>query len=137
MRRFRICKNIGGPKYIVYVVACFRLMSPLDIPIQYNNIQEQQAKRVPDGHGRSYGSWPWQEPVPEPSWRVLGSRRCPKEDNLLCQHLIPIFPRKLIEKNIYFYMKIIYFTFGTPHILKDSPLALRKRFRFCCSFKLK
>ena len=23
--------------------------------------QQQQAKRVPDGHGLSYGSWPWQK----------------------------------------------------------------------------
>ena len=23
--------------------------------------QEEDAKRVPDGHGRSFGSWPWQK----------------------------------------------------------------------------
>ena len=47
--------SIGGPRYIGHVLACFRLMSPLDIPIQ-----EQQANRVPDDHGRFFGSWPWQ-----------------------------------------------------------------------------
>ena len=36
-------------------------MSPLDIQtIQYNTIQEQ-AKRVPDDHGRFFGSWLWQK----------------------------------------------------------------------------
>ena len=23
--------------------------------------EEQDAKRVPDGHGQSFGSWPWQK----------------------------------------------------------------------------
>ena len=23
--------------------------------------QQEDAKRVPDGHGRSFGSWPWQK----------------------------------------------------------------------------
>ena len=26
-------------------------------------IHQQDAKRVPDGHGRSFGSWPWQKPA--------------------------------------------------------------------------
>ena len=32
---------------------CFRLVSPL--------VPDQQPKRVPDGHGRSYGSGPCQK----------------------------------------------------------------------------
>ena len=43
--------------YIVQVAACFRLVSPLDFQQQ----QEEDAKRVPDGHGQSFGSWPWQK----------------------------------------------------------------------------
>ena len=35
------------------MAACFRLVSPLKIP--------QEEKRVSDGHGRSFGSWPWQK----------------------------------------------------------------------------
>ena len=40
------------------VVACFCLVSPHD-----SQQQEKQAKMVPDGHGRSYGSGPWQKGV--------------------------------------------------------------------------
>jgi hypothetical protein len=28
---------------------------------QQQEEQEEDAKRVPDGHGRSFGSWPWQK----------------------------------------------------------------------------
>ena len=41
----------------MHVAACVRLVSPLD----FQQEQQQQAKRVPDGHGRSFGSWPWQK----------------------------------------------------------------------------
>ena len=37
------------------MTACLRLASLLEIP------HEQQPKKVPDGHGRSYGSGPWQK----------------------------------------------------------------------------
>ena len=37
--------------------SCHRLISQQD-----KTRQQQQAKRVPDGHGGSYGSWPWQKP---------------------------------------------------------------------------
>ena len=39
----------------MHVAACFRLVSPLDFQ------KQEHAKRVPDGHGRSFGSWPWQK----------------------------------------------------------------------------
>ena len=39
----------------MHVVACIRLVSPLD------SQQQQHGKRVPDGHGRSFGSWLWQK----------------------------------------------------------------------------
>ena len=41
----------------MHVAACFRLVSPLDFQEQ----EQEHAKRVPDGHGRSFGSWPWQK----------------------------------------------------------------------------
>ena len=58
IRRFRICKNIGDKKYVVYVEACFALCHRL---ISQEQQQQQKAKRVPDGHGQSYESWPWQK----------------------------------------------------------------------------
>ena len=47
----------GGPRYNNHVAACFHLVSPLEIQQQ----EQQQKERVPDGHGRSFGSWPWQK----------------------------------------------------------------------------
>ena len=44
-RRFRICKIFEGPIYIVYVAACFRLVTPLDFQEEQEE-QQQQAKRV-------------------------------------------------------------------------------------------
>ena len=41
------------------VAACFRLVSLLDS--QQQQQEEDHAKRVPDGHGRSFGSSPWQK----------------------------------------------------------------------------
>ena len=46
---------LKGLKYIGGVVPCFRFVSPLDIP------RQQQAKKVSDGHGRSYISLQWQK----------------------------------------------------------------------------
>ena len=40
----------------MHVAACFRLVSPLDF-----QEEQQDAKRVPDGHGRSFESWPLQK----------------------------------------------------------------------------
>ena len=40
----------------MHVAACFRLVSLLDF-----QEQQQHATRVPDGRGRSFGSWPWQK----------------------------------------------------------------------------
>ena len=40
--------------YINHMAACFCLVSPLDS-------EEQPPERVRDGHGRSFGSWPWQK----------------------------------------------------------------------------
>ena len=35
--------------------------------------QEEDAKRVPDGHGRSFGSWPWQKlSIESTNWRKFG-----------------------------------------------------------------
>ena len=42
----------------MHVAACFRLVSPLDF-----HQEEEDAKKVSDGHGRSFGSWPWQKQV--------------------------------------------------------------------------
>ena len=39
----------------MHVAACFRLVSQMDLQ------QQEKAKRVPDGHGRSFGSRPWQK----------------------------------------------------------------------------
>ena len=47
-----IKKNYG---HIVHVAACFRLVSGL------KREQQQEKKRVTDGYGRSFGSWPWQK----------------------------------------------------------------------------
>ena len=44
----------------MHVAACFRLVSPLDFQ-EKEQEQEQDAKWVPDGHGRSFGSRPWQK----------------------------------------------------------------------------
>ena len=33
--------------------------------------QQQHAKRVPDGHCRSFGSWPWQKKVASTQVKVL------------------------------------------------------------------
>ena len=52
-----MCQNIGGPRYIVHVAACFCLVSPLDS--QEEEEEGGDAKRVPVGHGRCFGSWPW------------------------------------------------------------------------------
>ena len=41
----------------MHVAACFRLVSLLD----YQQQEKEDAKRVPDGHGRSFGSVPWQK----------------------------------------------------------------------------
>ena len=41
------------------VAACFRLVSLLDS--QQQQQEEDHAKRVPDGHGRSFGPLPWQK----------------------------------------------------------------------------
>ena len=38
------------------VTACFRLVLSLEI-----QQQQEQEERVPDGHGRSFGSLPWQK----------------------------------------------------------------------------
>ena len=43
----------------MHVAACFRFVSPIDF--QQQEEEEEHAKRVPDGHGRSFGSWPWQK----------------------------------------------------------------------------
>ena len=46
----------------MHVAACFRLMSLLDFEEQEEQEEEQEdVKRVPDGHGRSFGSRPWQK----------------------------------------------------------------------------
>ena len=45
----------------MHVAACFRFASPLDFQEQEEEQEEEHAKRVPDGHGRSFGSWPWQK----------------------------------------------------------------------------
>ena len=50
---------IGGPKCIVHVAACFCLVSPLKIQEQQQ--EQQQQEMVPYGHGRSFGSLPWQK----------------------------------------------------------------------------
>ena len=44
----------------MHVAACFRLVSPLKLQEEEEE-EEEDAKRVPDGHGRSFGSWPWQK----------------------------------------------------------------------------
>ena len=55
------------------VAACFRLVSPLDSQEQEQEEQED-AKRVPDCHDRSFGSWPWQKKeVKERQGRKVGS----------------------------------------------------------------
>ena len=76
IRRFRICKNIGGPKYIVHVAACFCLMSPLHF-----QQEQQQAKRVPDGHGRSFGLWPWQK-------NIMNLRLCNQDKTKLIRYVL-------------------------------------------------
>ena len=38
-------------KNLIFLTACFRLASPL----------ESLGKRMRDGYGRSFGSWPWQK----------------------------------------------------------------------------
>ena len=44
------------------MAACFSLVSPLDFKEQeHKEEQEQDAKRVPDGHGQSFGSRPRQK----------------------------------------------------------------------------
>ena len=52
---------------IVDVAACFRLVSPLD---SQQHQQQEHAKRVPDGHGQSFGSWPWQKVINIPDIQV-------------------------------------------------------------------
>ena len=60
IRRLGICKNIGGPRYIGHVVACFHLVSPLDIPIQYNKNNKPKgcpmvmADPLDPGHGKNH-----------------------------------------------------------------------------------
>ena len=43
----------------MHVAACFCLVPPLEI--QQEQEQQEQQERVPDGHGRSFKSWPWQK----------------------------------------------------------------------------
>ena len=40
----------------MHVAACFCFAAPLDI-----QQEEKDAKKVSDGHGRSFGFWPWQK----------------------------------------------------------------------------
>ena len=70
----------------MYVAACFCLVSPHD------SQQEEHAKRVPNGHGQSLGSWPWQQtnkvhrPVGNHKKRIffMECHRGPPIENFTC-----------------------------------------------------
>ena len=52
------------------VLCMWHLVFALRHRLIHQEQQEQQhAKRVPDGHGRSFGSWPWQKQ--EQNWYAL------------------------------------------------------------------
>ena len=53
--------NFGGQRCIVEC-ACGSLFSlSVTLDLQEEEQVEEDAKRVPDGHGRSFGSRPWQK----------------------------------------------------------------------------
>ena len=45
----------------MHVPACFRLVSPLDFQEEVQEEKQEDAIRLPDGHGQSFGSWPWKK----------------------------------------------------------------------------
>ena len=69
----------------MHLAACLRLVSPLEI--QQQQEQQQQHEKVPDGHGRSFGTWPWQK----------------YQLNLLVRIFKQIYQAKVKVQNINFY----------------------------------
>ena len=57
---------IGGPESVKTlgirgVLCMWQLVFALRHRLIHQQEEQQHAKRVPDGHGRSFGSWPWQK----------------------------------------------------------------------------
>ena len=76
-----MCKNIGGPRYIVHVAACFRLVSPLDSP-------------------RKKGAW-WSWPI----LRILAMAK--KENNYDFVQNVDLFTLKLKTSWLFTYLNIL------------------------------